>query len=220
LAKEIVGQKLGHLIDVLQYCVYFRTRRADILHLALYKAIPILKNYGENNNLTYNQLLTCSPNEILVRNLPQKKLIKGRQKEHTIIASEGKVKIVAGDKSRQIKSKFDKYFHKQSQTQIKGTAAFKGFIKGKIQLIYNINTYKKFKRGNILVTSMTTPDMLPIIKKASAIITDEGGITCHAAIISREFKIPCIIGTKVATKVFKNGDLVEVDTDNGVVRKI
>jgi len=64
---------------------------------------------------------------------------------------------------------------------------------------------------------MTQPEFLPAMKKASAIITDEGGLTCHAAIISRELGIPCIIGTKIATKVFKDGDIVEVDATRGIV---
>ena len=65
---------------------------------------------------------------------------------------------------------------------------------------------------------MTRPELMPAVKKAKAIVTDEGGITCHAAIISRELKIPCIIGTKIATKILKDGDFVEVDANNGVIR--
>ena len=67
---------------------------------------------------------------------------------------------------------------------------------------------------------MTRPDYIIGIKKAAAIVTNEGGITCHAAIVSRELGIPCIIGTKIATEVFKDGDLVEVNANHGVVKKI
>jgi pyruvate,water dikinase len=67
---------------------------------------------------------------------------------------------------------------------------------------------------------MTNPQMMPLIKDAGAIVTDEGGLTCHAAIISREMKIPCVVGTKVATRVLKDGDLVEVDAEKGVVKII
>ena len=84
-----------------------------------------------------------------------------------------------------------------------------------------MNTEKessKFNKGDVLVTGMTRPEFVPLMKKSSAIITNEGGITCHAAIISRELGKPCIIGTKIATKVLHDGDLVEVDADNGVVR--
>ncbi|MEY2664432.1 MAG: hypothetical protein RIT04_240, partial [Candidatus Parcubacteria bacterium] len=75
-----------------------------------------------------------------------------------------------------------------------------------------------FEDGSVLVTSMTRPEFVPLMKKAIAIVTDEGGITCHAAIVSRELKKPCIIGTKVATQVLKDGDMVEVDANSGIVR--
>lgn len=67
---------------------------------------------------------------------------------------------------------------------------------------------------------MTTTNFVPILSKVSAIVTDEGGITCHAAIISREMNIPCVIGTRSATKAFKDGDIVRVDADNGTVTKV
>jgi pyruvate,water dikinase len=67
---------------------------------------------------------------------------------------------------------------------------------------------------------MTDPHYLPIMKKAAAFVTDEGGLLCHAAIVARELKKPCVISTKVATKIFKDGDLVEVDANRGIIRKI
>ena len=77
---------------------------------------------------------------------------------------------------------------------------------------------KKVKINNILVATMTTPEYVPAMRKASAFITDEGGITCHAAIVGREMEKPCIIGTKIATKVLKDGDEVEVNTEKGIVK--
>ena len=71
----------------------------------------------------------------------------------------------------------------------------------------------------MLITRLTTPDFVVAMKKASDIVTDLGGITSHAAITSRELKIPCVVGTKNATKSFKDGDMVEVDGDNGTIRK-
>jgi phosphoenolpyruvate synthase/pyruvate phosphate dikinase len=106
------------------------------------------------------------------------------------------------------------------QGELKGSVANKGKINGKVRLIEPHVVGQEFEQGEILVTRMTTPDLIPLIKKSKAIITDEGGITCHAAIVSREFNIPCIIGTKYATQVFKDGDLVEVDAERGIVRKI
>ena len=91
---------------------------------------------------------------------------------------------------------------------------------GRVKVLISSNQLDKVKKGDILVTHMTTPEYVPGMRVASAIITDEGGITCHAAIVSRELNKPCIIGTKVATKVLKDGDLVEVDTNNGVIKKV
>ena len=71
-----------------------------------------------------------------------------------------------------------------------------------------------------MVTSMTTPDFLPAMERAAAFVTDEGGITCHAAIVAREMKKPCIIGTKMATKQLISGDAIEVDAVNGIVKII
>ena len=104
--------------------------------------------------------------------------------------------------------------------EIKGNIASKGKAGGMVKIVLGKSDFKKFRKGEILVAPMTRPEFVPLMKKAAAIVTDEGGITSHAAIISRELKKPCIIGTKTATKVLKDGDIVEVDADKGIVRKI
>ena len=78
----------------------------------------------------------------------------------------------------------------------------------------------KMQQGDILVSIATTPAIVPAMKKAAAIVTDEGGLTCHAAIVSRELGVPCVIGTKIGTKIFKDGDMIEVDADEGTVKKV
>lgn len=78
----------------------------------------------------------------------------------------------------------------------------------------------KVSAGDVVVSPMTTPDLLPAMKLSSAIVTDEGGLTCHAAVVARELGKPCVIGTKIATKVLKDGDTVEVDAEKGIVRII
>lgn len=103
---------------------------------------------------------------------------------------------------------------------IKGQIGNKGNTKGVVKIILNAQKADNFNDGDILVTGMTRPEFVPLMKRASAIVTDEGGITCHAAIVSRELDIPCIIGTKIVTKTLKDGDEVEVDADNGIVRII
>ena len=105
-------------------------------------------------------------------------------------------------------------------TEIKGKPAYKGLVQGRVKKILSFADMKDFKAGDVLVTEMTNPDYVPLMKIASAVVTDEGGATCHAAIASRELKVPCIVGTKVATHILNDGDMVEVDANKGVVRKI
>jgi pyruvate,water dikinase len=98
-----------------------------------------------------------------------------------------------------------------------------GKVQGKVRLI-KLNTWRKdivdLEKGEILVAISTKPDYIIAMERAAAFVTDEGGITCHAAIVAREMNKPCIVGTKIATKVLKDGDLVEVDAEKGIVRKI
>lgn len=103
---------------------------------------------------------------------------------------------------------------------LKGTTAYRGVVKGVVRVLKNVNDIREFKEGEILVANQTTPEYVPAMKKAVAMITDQGGITCHAAIVSRELKIPTVIGTKVATQVLKTGDVVEVDAEKGIVQVV
>lgn len=104
--------------------------------------------------------------------------------------------------------------------ELHGVPASNGRVIGKVRLIIRQQDFKKMKNGEILVTNNTTPEFVPLMKKAIAIVAEQGGMTTHAAIVSRELGIPCVIGTKVATKVLKDGDKVEVDATKGVVRKL
>lgn len=105
-------------------------------------------------------------------------------------------------------------------TDVKGMSAFEGIARGRVRVLFRKTDIPLLQTGEILVMGMTTPEFLPAMKKAAAFVTDEGGITCHAAIVARELKKPCIIGTKIATQVLKDGDEVEVDANKGIVRVV
>ena len=104
--------------------------------------------------------------------------------------------------------------------EFKGLVVTKGVYNGKVKLIADLNNLKDVNPGDVLVTHMTRPQFNKQIKGAGAIVTNEGGVLCHAAMLAREFNIPCVVGTKIATKVLKDGDLVEVDADKGIVKII
>src|SRR3989344_3522554 len=107
---------------------------------------------------------------------------------------------------------------KEAVHEIKGQIASKGKATGAARIVLDPHNDKGFTQGDILVTSMTRPEFVPLMKMAGAVVTNEGGITCHAAIVSREIGIPCVIGTKIATRVLKDGDMVEVDAEKGIVK--
>lgn len=104
---------------------------------------------------------------------------------------------------------------------VKGLPASPGLVSGRAHVILDPSRIDEFKDGEILVTEMTAPDWVPAMKKAKAIVTDSGGMTCHASIVSRELGIPCIVGTKSrgesATTAIKDGIDITVDATNGVV---
>lgn len=104
---------------------------------------------------------------------------------------------------------------------VKGLPASPGTAAGKAHVILDPSLIDEFKEGEILVTTMTAPDWVPAMKKAKAIVTDAGGMTCHASIVSRELGIPCIVGTKSrsdeATKIIQDGQIITIDATNGIV---
>lgn len=116
------------------------------------------------------------------------------------------------------KKKHKKFYNADySSEELEGLTANYGRAQGKARVILDPRKISEIVEGEILVTSMTTPDFVVAMKKAAAIVTDEGGITCHAAIISRELGIPCIIGTKKATELINTGDLLDVKANHGLV---
>ena len=100
---------------------------------------------------------------------------------------------------------------------VKGFGASPGIAGGTARLLVGSAEMDRLKAGEVLVTTMTTPDMVPAMTRAAAIVTDEGGMTCHAAIVSRELGVPCIVGTRSATKVIADGETVSVDGKTGSV---
>lgn len=100
---------------------------------------------------------------------------------------------------------------------LKGVAASVGIAVGKVKIILDPSENFKMRKGDILVTEMTDPRFIPIMRKAAAIVTDIGGLLCHAAIVSREIKIPCIVNTKKATEILKNNQKIIVNGTEGKI---
>lgn len=179
-----------------------------------------LKKVGKKYGLLYTDLSWLTWNEqISLNNKNKKKLVEiSRTRRNgcsTAHFSPGKTLIFVGKEYEQIKSLI---LERKKAPELKGISASGGKITGRVKNILSAKDFNKFKKGEILIASHTAPDYVSIMKKAKAILTERGGIACHAAIISRELGIPCVVGIKGLVGNFDDGDLVEVDANKGIVR--
>lgn len=131
-----------------------------------------------------------------------------------------KVKVLENKKFNKYLKIIEQVSSRENESVIKGMVGQSGKITGRVIVIRHYKDIFRVVEGDILIANTTHPNYLMGMKKAAAFVTDEGGIASHAAIVAREMKKPCIVGTKLATKMFKDGDMVEVDANNGVIKKI
>lgn len=154
--------------------------------------------------------------EVLLNGLRLPEEWKKRKEFVAVVNTEQGYELVSGAEAREVHD--DLFSHDtKGQKQVKGMIACKGKVEGRVKIVLKRHDIVNMPQGAVLVASMTRPEMVPAMQRAIAIVTDEGGVTSHAAIISRELNTPCVIGTKLATKLFRDGDLVEVDAETGVV---
>jgi phosphohistidine swiveling domain-containing protein len=207
--REVVSIKvpavMKELTAEMRELVYYRTLRTDVFYELIFLARPITTEVGKKFGLTFKELRNYSVYDLLI----------GKPTKYPALVSCAYYK----DQFAFFRKPIFKE-NKQGNQEIKGVVAYGGKARGRVKVIRNVESLGKMEVGDILVAPMTSPNFLIAMQKAAAFVTDEGGITCHAAIVAREMKKPCIIGTKIATKVLRDGDLVEVDADNGIVRII
>jgi len=221
LEKLKLNSQQKFYFSLLQKSIFLPAFRAEIHSIAGFYFRPILENLAEKIGTNHENLVQLTFSEIknILKN--KKKIdfleIEKRKKKFGILMLNGKIEIFSGDAVDEID---EKIFAPKNQKEISGMPACGGKISGIAKIVITTRDFQKIKKGDILVAKMTSPDFMVVLPKCAGIVTDIGGITCHAAIISREMKIPCIIGTKFATKFFKDDEKIEIDADAGVVKKI
>ena len=155
--------------------------------------------------------------------------LKKIDKQHLELKKKGYGYVRTGVKPILLLGKEFKQFQKWSETltavdkeisEIKGKGVFEGVVKGQAVIINEDADLKKVQKGDIIVCSMTSPNFVIAMEKAVGWVTDEGGLVCHASVLAREMKKPCIVGTRIATKVIKEGDTIQIDSKKGTVKKI
>ena len=221
IALKLLPKRLYILANVNSNLIFLRTYRTDVQYLSFYKLKKAYEEVASKLGLKLADIHWFDDKSLLESIKTRKvdsQIIKKRKKGYGYIMQNNEFRFIYGKELENIKKSFNQIKNKSGK--LKGMIAFPGKVKGKVKIVRTNKDANKVKKGDILVASMTVPNFIVAMDKAAAFVTDEGGITCHAAIISREMKKPCIIGTKLATKTFKDGDLVEVNADKGIVKKI
>ncbi len=187
---------------------------------AIYRMQPILKEIARRLQLTLKEVKSMTREEIkegLIDSKVNRRQLQERVKLFVFYTERNNFAILTGKKAKSIVKRLQK-IDIGEVNEIQGQTGCVGKAQGTVKIIIRPKDMKKMKKGDILVSIATDPDIVPAMKKAAAIVTEQGGVTSHAAIVSREMNIPCVIGTKIATRVLKDGDLVEVDATKGVVK--
>ena len=223
------------LIRVLRDFTFLHTYTAQNTdHLFYTGRHTLFKEIEKRINISDNDIVSMGDNEILellskkIDNETALKHVQDRKKGFAITWLDSKVYSVFGNEANYIANEVsnrykvikDGEYEESDSSIIKGNVANPGKVKGIAKILDDYEDVKKVNVGDIIIASMTTPIFVSAMEKASAFVTDEGGITCHAAIISREFGVPCIVGTICATKKIKDGDYIEVDAYKGEIRII
>lgn len=222
--KNRIFQRLGfnahekNMIAWTDFTTQWQDDRKKNILRSLYCIHRVLREIVKRFNADETALTYLLPEEITLANLKNGEAEKtGRSRINgcvSIDAPDGQFVFAIDDFE-----KTQKQLHKHhgASEVLNGTCASLGTATGPVKVCTTIESIGKLKEGDILVASMTRPEFVSAMKKASAIVTDEGGITCHAAIVSRELGKPCVIGTKTATKVLKDGWIVQVKANHGQV---
>src|SRR3989338_33551 len=207
-------EKQKMLIHIMDDLIYARNIRGESNSIAGMHMRPLLEEIAKRCAVHYEDMIYLTPDEIKSR-LMCKINISLRKKVFGVVMEDSVLKVYSGKDAKKLQ---DNEAIDIGTKELYGKIACSGKAKGRACIVIKAKDLKKVRRGDILVAMMTTPELMIAIERCKAIVTDIGGITSHAAIVSRELQKPCIIGTKYSTKIFEDGDILEID--NGIVRKL
>ncbi len=218
------GEKDARIVQVARGLGLIKAYRKESMFYAYFAIERVQREFGKRFALTLDEVRLLAPGEL--EDVAKGKFDLNKLKQRAEFAL---VEQRGGDGSNETRvfegaaaaGKAKAFAERKiaDASELRGVCAQPGFVRGVVRVVNKPADVAKMDKGDVLVSIATTPDLVTAMRKAAAIVTDLGGLTCHAAIVSRELGIPCVVGTRVATKIFKDGDEVEVDAGNGIVRK-
>lgn len=217
LRRDGVDARAVDFADLVREHVQVRTDRRVLWSKVEEGMAPYLAWRAGKVSLPVRLLQEATPQEV-VKGLPPRPTLEARIGT-TFLAHNAQAYFFTGEEHAALRAKLARPAQPDADS-VEGNCAFPGLVRGRVRIVLTSEQGDDLQKGEILVSDMTSPDLTAACSRAGAIVTDRGGILCHAALVAREMQIPCVLGTEDATQVFKTGDLVEVDAHRGIVRKI
>lgn len=218
--------RLSRLIRTLSAMAVLRDYRDSLRQKLNLTLQELYREIGRRAGLDLSEILLFSDREIesflkgKIKAKRMKALARERKEAYLLIQQGKRIRILSGMAASQRMGKIRKENDVRTDAPLEGVAGSTGRAVGRAVIVHTNLDLGKVKNGDVLVAPITRQDFVPAMRKCAAFVTDEGGLTCHTAIIAREFKVPCLCGTKNATTRFRDGDVLEVDCEKGTVRKV
>lgn len=215
---ELTTERAQSLLDVARYFMYLRFERVDVHFRAEAMTRPIQQRLAELAGFSRGEMVMLTFDEL--RNWALGGAPLPEAGEITLRVENGvDYEVLDGVHSwsaaEPVQRTIDADARADARRGLPGSTACMGEARGAVKYVSSVADMQRFEEGDVLLTPMTTPDLMYAIERASAIVTEEGGVLCHAAIISRELNKPCLTGCRSATKAFEDGDLVELKAEEG-----
>ena len=236
IKKYKMDNEIANIAEKLAFSIWWQDFRKKYIYIANHVIAQILKQASIIKPVQFEDLEFYTLSEISNLLIGNKEVeikdIIDRRKAFTLYYhANGRLEYLNSQQSAKVMAPFLNNNVKADVKEFKGIVVSVGKINqkeksnlekftGTVKILFTPKDIHKLQKGEILVAPMTSPDYIFAMRKSSAIITDEGGLTSHAAIVSRELGIPCIVGTGIATKVLKDNDKIMIDIKKGVIKKI
>ena len=201
-------------------CMTLMDMKKEVCSKAHYHAQFLMKEIGHRLGLSLMQANYLMPGEMesAFKDGADRKILNKRYRKSAYVSDKADSWYLDEAEEEKLRTALEE--KPKDAAQLEGTCGNPGKVTAKARVILKNEDFPKMKEGEILVTAYTTPDFVIIMKKASGIVTDIGGVTSHSSIVSRELDIPCVVGTQHATTLIKTGDTIELDAAEGKVKII
>lgn len=216
-----LGEHGRTLAGISSYASYLKDLYKYSVNRLQYFGEPIFIELSKRSGQPVSFLKDLHPAEMISLidgAVPNIEMVAERARHNVILAVPGQMETLMGNAAGAFEEKYLAF--SAVANDFKGRVASRGYGKGTAKVVRSVSEFHKLNKGDILVVTNTSPDFVAVMKKAAAIVAEDGGITAHVSVVSREFGIPCVVGINNATDIIKDGDTVEVDASSGLVKVV